>query len=81
MYCVAVVKKYVKGISKPLSELGVKVIDKIEYYNTKYMPVNNDNIKEKTIVKYCGEGEMNEVKKNNVYSNFDYINSIKSAYY
>lgn len=40
----------VEGISKPLSELGVKIIDVIEYYNTKNIPVaNNDNIREKTI--------------------------------
>jgi multimeric flavodoxin WrbA len=40
----------VEGISKPLSELGVKIIDVIEYYNTKHAPViNNDNIREETI--------------------------------
>lgn len=40
----------VEGISKPLSELGIKIIDVIEYSNTKCIPVaNNDNIREKTI--------------------------------
>ena len=40
----------VEGISKPLSELGVKIIDVIEYYNTKHIPVaNDDNIRKKTI--------------------------------
>ena len=40
----------VEGISMPLSELGVKIIDTIEYYNTKHKPVaNNDNIREKII--------------------------------
>jgi len=29
----------VEGISKPLSELGVKIIEVIEYYNTKHIPV------------------------------------------
>lgn len=32
----------VKGISKSLSELGVKIIDIIQYYNTKHMPVENN---------------------------------------
>lgn len=40
----------VEGIGKILSELGVKIIDVIEYYNTKHMPVSNNNIiREKTI--------------------------------
>jgi len=40
----------IEGVSKSLSELGVKIIDVIEYYNTKHIPViNNDNIREKTI--------------------------------
>jgi multimeric flavodoxin WrbA len=40
----------IKGISKTLSELGVKIIDEIEYFNTKNNPiVNNYNIKEKII--------------------------------
>lgn len=40
----------IDGISRPLSELGIKIIDVIEYYNTKHLPVaNNDNIREKTI--------------------------------
>jgi multimeric flavodoxin WrbA len=42
----------VEGISKSLSELGVKIIDVIEYYNTKHIPVlNNDFIKKNTIEK------------------------------
>ncbi|MBZ9689862.1 flavodoxin family protein [Clostridium estertheticum] len=52
--CAGKTKEYmgytVEGISKPLSELGVKIIDIIEYYNTKYISViNNDNIRGKTI--------------------------------
>lgn len=40
----------IEGISKPLSELGVKIIDVIEYYNTKNIPVvDNSIIREKTI--------------------------------
>ncbi|MBZ9621444.1 flavodoxin family protein [Clostridium sp. FP2] len=40
----------VEGISKPLLELGVKIVDVIEYYDTKHIPVsNNDDIREKTI--------------------------------
>lgn len=34
----------VEGISKPLSELGVKIIEVIEYYNTKHIPVANNCI-------------------------------------
>lgn len=42
----------VEGISKCLSELGVKIIDEIEYYNTKHIPVaNNDNIRVKIVEK------------------------------
>lgn len=37
----------VKGMAKPLSELGVEIIDIIEYYNAKHLPVNNNtSIKE-----------------------------------
>jgi multimeric flavodoxin WrbA len=40
----------VEGIVKPLSELEVKIVEVIEYYNTKHMPVvNNDNIREEII--------------------------------
>ncbi|MGH4121622.1 MAG: flavodoxin family protein [Clostridium sp.] len=40
----------IEGISKPLSELGVEIIDVIEHYNTRHTPViNNDNIREETI--------------------------------
>lgn len=40
----------IKCISKPVSELGVKIIDVIEYYNTKHNPVSdNKNIREKII--------------------------------
>ena len=40
----------VEGISKTLSELDVIIIDVIEYYNTKHIPVaNNDKIREETI--------------------------------
>lgn len=40
----------VKGMSKSLSELGVKIIDEIQYYDTKRKPVeNNDDIKEDII--------------------------------
>jgi multimeric flavodoxin WrbA len=48
----------VEGIRKPLSELGVKIIDVIEYYNTKHIPVaNNDNIREKTIERIRNHGD------------------------
>jgi hypothetical protein len=37
----------VEGMSKSLSELGIKVIDVIEYHDTKSIPVvANDRIKE-----------------------------------
>ncbi len=37
----------VKGMNQCLSELGVKIIDVIEYYNTKHMPVSiNSSIRE-----------------------------------
>ncbi|WP_242862332.1 hypothetical protein [Clostridium botulinum] len=37
-------------MSKLISELDIKIIDEIEYYNTKYIPVaNNDKIREKVI--------------------------------
>lgn len=37
----------VTGMSKSLSELGIEIVDIIEYYNTKNMPVeNNDTIRE-----------------------------------
>jgi len=43
----------VEGISKPLSEIGVKIIDVIEYFNTKHIPIaniaNNDNIRREII--------------------------------
>ncbi|EES49169.1 flavodoxin family protein [Clostridium botulinum] len=40
----------VEGMSKLISELDIKIIDEIEYYNTKYIPVaNNDKIREKVI--------------------------------
>lgn len=40
----------VEGMSKSISELDVKIIDKIEYYNTKYIPVaNNDSTRVNTI--------------------------------
>jgi len=42
----------VEGISRPLSELGVKIIAEIEYYDTKNIPVsNNTYIREITIEK------------------------------
>lgn len=40
----------IEGISKPLSELGVEIIDVIKYFDTKNNPViNNNDIKEKII--------------------------------
>ncbi|NFO14933.1 flavodoxin family protein [Clostridium botulinum] len=40
----------VEGMSKLISELDIKIIDEIEYYNTKHIPVaNNDKIREKVI--------------------------------
>jgi multimeric flavodoxin WrbA len=40
----------VEGMSKTLSELDVKIIDVIEYYNTKYIPVaDNKSIREETM--------------------------------
>ena len=48
----------IEGIRKPLSELGVKIIDVIEYYDTKHMPVaNNDFIRENTIEKIRNQRE------------------------
>jgi multimeric flavodoxin WrbA len=45
----------IEGISKPLSELGVKIIDVIEYYNTRHISVmNNNNIREETIERVRG---------------------------
>jgi len=42
----------VEGISKPLSELGVKIIAEVEYYDTKNIPVaSNSYIREITIEK------------------------------
>lgn len=39
-----------EGIIKPISELGVKIIDTIEYYDTKHCPViDNADIREKVI--------------------------------
>lgn len=39
-----------EGMVKPLSELGVKIADVIEYYNTKHMPVaDNDSIRDEII--------------------------------
>lgn len=39
-----------EAMRKPIDELGVKVIDMIEYYNTKYEPViDNDEIRERLI--------------------------------
>lgn len=49
----------IEGISKPLCELGVKVIDVIEYYDTKNNPVsNNDNIREKITKRIRNHGEL-----------------------
>ncbi len=40
----------VEGMSKLISELDIKIIDEIEYYNTKHIPVvNNDKIREKVM--------------------------------
>ncbi|WP_061312715.1 flavodoxin family protein [Clostridium botulinum] len=40
----------VEGMSKLISELDIKIIDEIEYYNKKHIPVaNNDKIREKVI--------------------------------
>ncbi|MBB6216012.1 multimeric flavodoxin WrbA [Anaerosolibacter carboniphilus] len=40
----------VEGMVKSISELDVKIIDVIEYYNTKYVPVaDNDSIRERMI--------------------------------
>lgn len=40
----------VEGIDKIISELGIRIIDVIEYYNTKHIPVsNNDIIREKIL--------------------------------
>jgi multimeric flavodoxin WrbA len=40
----------IEGISKTLCELGINIIDIIEYFNTKHMPVaDNDHIKEEII--------------------------------
>ena len=40
----------IEGISKPISELDIKIIDVIEYYNIKNEPVyNNYKVREKII--------------------------------
>lgn len=51
--CAGKIKEFmgytIEGMSKPLAELGVRVIDVIEYYDTKNNPVaNNKSIREKT---------------------------------
>ena len=40
----------VEGMRKALSELGVKIIDIIEYYDTKYVPVADDDRIQEEIV-------------------------------
>ncbi|WP_446899165.1 hypothetical protein ACSVC9_04510 [Clostridium sp. LBM24168] len=40
----------IEGIVKPLPELGIKIVDVIEYYNTKRIPVvDNDDIRQRII--------------------------------
>lgn len=39
-----------EGIWKPLSELGVEIIDIIEYYNTKYAPVEKNQCIRESII-------------------------------
>lgn len=42
----------IEGMSKSISELNIKIIDSIEYYNTKHNPVyKNENIRETIIEK------------------------------
>lgn len=49
----------VEGMNKPVSELGVKIIDVIEYYNTKYIPVaENDRIRDLVINRVRGNKEL-----------------------
>ncbi|AOT68630.1 flavodoxin family protein [Geosporobacter ferrireducens] len=49
----------VEGIMKTLSELGVKIIDVIEYYNTKHIPVaDNDGIREDILVRVRNNREI-----------------------
>ena len=41
-----------EAMRKPIDELGVKVIDMVEYYDTKHKPVkDNDEIREKLILR------------------------------
>jgi multimeric flavodoxin WrbA len=48
-----------QGISKPVSELGVHIIDVLEYYNTKNIPVvYDDKIKENIIKKISNYKEI-----------------------
>ncbi|MBW6408787.1 flavodoxin family protein [Clostridium weizhouense] len=52
----------VEGMIKPLSELGVKIIDVIEYYNTKYIPVSdNVNIREEIIERIINNDKFSNI--------------------
>lgn len=49
----------IEGMRKSIDELGVKVIDIIEYFNTKYKPVKDDNkIRKKLILRVKNNMEL-----------------------